>query len=258
MDIRMIVTDLDRTLLRTDKTVSDYSAAVLTAAKARGMRLAYATARPLRATREYCERVPCDALLCHNGAVIEHGETRISLGIPTDIRDEIFEMLLREYPDATLSMECDDSLWANFDFSAHWPGIVWTFTDFRDPAALPDLPADKIIIGMRTKAEADALGKKLPEGYYAELSHDNIGMIMNAAATKWNAVQRLCALWDIVPAQVAAFGDDWNDCSMLKGCGVGVAVENAIPEAREAADFICLACDEDGVARWIADNLLNE
>ncbi len=256
MDIRMLVTDLDRTLLRTDKTISDRTASVLAAAKARGMRFAYAPARPLRATREYSERVPCDALLCHNGGVIECGGNRISLGIPTDVRNEILAMLLRDYPDATLSMECDDRLWANFDFSAQWPGLVWTFTDFRDPAALPELPADKIIIGMRTKAEARELERKLPEGYYAELSHDNIGMIMNAAATKWNAVQRLCAIWDIAPAQVAAFGDDWNDCSMLKGCGVGVAVENAIPEAREAADFICPACDEDGVARWIEENLL--
>ena len=256
MDIRMIVTDLDRTLLRSDKTISDHTAMVLAATKARGMRLAYATARPLRATRGYCERVPCDALLCHNGAVIEHGETRISLGIPTDIRDEILAMLLRDYPDATLSMECDDRLWANYDFSKLWPGLVWTFTDFRDPAALPDLPADKILVGMQSRAEADALAAKLPEGYYAELAHDGVLMIMNAAATKWNAVQRLCALWDIAPAQVAAFGDDLNDCGMLKGCGIGVAVENAIPEARESADFICPACDEDGVARWIEENLL--
>ena len=143
MDIRLLVTDLDRTLLRSDKTISDHTASVLIAAKARGMRLAYATARPLRATREYSERVPCDALLCHNGGVIECGGTRISLGIPTDVRDEILAMLLRDYPDATLSMECDDRLWANFDFSAQWPGLVWTFTDFRDPTALPELPADK-------------------------------------------------------------------------------------------------------------------
>ena len=256
MDIRLLVTDLDRTLLRSDKTISDYSAAVLTAVKARGMRLAYATARPLRATRDYVDRVPCDALLCHNGAVIEHGDVRESIGIPQEVRDAILAMLRADYPDATLSMECNDRLWANFDCAKLWPGVVWTGTDFADPSALPDLPADKILIGMRTKAEADALEEKLPEGYYDELSHDNVVMIMNAAATKWNAVQRLCSLWGIAPAQVATFGDDWNDCAMLKGCGIGVAVENAIPEALAAADFVCPSCDADGVARWIEENLL--
>jgi len=41
---------------------------------------------------------------------------------------------------------------------------------------------------------------------------------------------------------------------MLRSCGTGVAVANAIPAAKEAAGFICARSDEDGVAKWLASH----
>jgi hydroxymethylpyrimidine pyrophosphatase-like HAD family hydrolase len=43
---------------------------------------------------------------------------------------------------------------------------------------------------------------------------------------------------------------------MLSHCGVGIAMSNAIPKCKAAADQICGDCDDDGVARWIEGNLL--
>ena len=53
-----------------------------------------------------------------------------------------------------------------------------------------------------------------------------------------------------------AFGDDLNDIEMLKLCGTGVAVANAIPQVLEAADEITLSNDDDGLAKWLADHVL--
>lgn len=50
---------------------------------------------------------------------------------------------------------------------------------------------------------------------------------------------------------VIAFGDDHNDIEMLRECGVGVAVANAIDEAKAVADYICDTSDNDGLARWL-------
>jgi hypothetical protein len=41
---------------------------------------------------------------------------------------------------------------------------------------------------------------------------------------------------------------------MLKLCGKGIVVENAVPEVLKIADEITLSNDEDGVARWFADH----
>ena len=43
---------------------------------------------------------------------------------------------------------------------------------------------------------------------------------------------------------------------MLKLCGKGIAMENAIDEVRQIADEICLSNEKDGVAHWIAEKIL--
>ncbi|BBB89727.1 MAG TPA: HAD hydrolase family protein [Methylomusa anaerophila] len=55
---------------------------------------------------------------------------------------------------------------------------------------------------------------------------------------------------------VAAFGEDYNDVEMLRECGISVAVSTAIDEVKAVADDICGDCDEDGVARWLEENVL--
>ena len=57
-------------------------------------------------------------------------------------------------------------------------------------------------------------------------------------------------------SNIAAFGDDYNDVEMLRECGIGVAVANAIDEAKAAADYICGDCDDDGTARWLEEHVL--
>ena len=56
--------------------------------------------------------------------------------------------------------------------------------------------------------------------------------------------------------QIIAFGDDFNDIGMLKLCGTGVAMKNAIPQVKEVADFETLSNNEDGVAKYIEENIL--
>ena len=48
-----------------------------------------------------------------------------------------------------------------------------------------------------------------------------------------------------------AFGDGSNDITMIRDAGTGVAMANAIDEIKNAADYITLSCDEDGVAEGI-------
>ena len=55
-------------------------------------------------------------------------------------------------------------------------------------------------------------------------------------------------------AEAAAFGDDLADVGMLQACGFGIAVANALPEVKAAADFVTASNDEDGVAKWLAEH----
>lgn len=78
------------------------------------------------------------------------------------------------------------------------------------------------------------------------------------SVSKWSAICWLADHRDIDPARVAAIGNDINDVAMLEGAACGVAVANAVPEAREAADRHTLDNDADGVAHAIDRILAGE
>ncbi len=65
---------------------------------------------------------------------------------------------------------------------------------------------------------------------------------------KAQSLSSLLAKINLTPADMIAFGDGYNDLSMLKLAGMGVAMENAAPEVRADADYVTLSNEEDGVA----------
>ena len=75
--------------------------------------------------------------------------------------------------------------------------------------------------------------------------------LSKSGATKERAIQELRSSLNIPQEKIAAFGDDFNDIGMLKFCGRGIAMQNAIAEVKQIADEICASNQEDGVARWI-------
>ena len=52
------------------------------------------------------------------------------------------------------------------------------------------------------------------------------------------------------------FGDDINDKEMLLNVGLGVAMSNSIDEIKMTADYICDTNDNDGVAKWLDENII--
>lgn len=84
---------------------------------------------------------------------------------------------------------------------------------------------------------------------YIEIAHKSI--------SKLTAIEILLDnYYKISILDAVAFGDNYNDISMLKAVGTGVAVANAKPETLEIADVITLTGKEDGVATYIQKNIL--
>jgi hydroxymethylpyrimidine pyrophosphatase-like HAD family hydrolase len=75
------------------------------------------------------------------------------------------------------------------------------------------------------------------------------------SAVKWNAVKAVAEHYCIYTGNIAAFGDDINDLEMIRNCGIGVAVENAVDEVKAAARYICDTNDSDGVAKWLEEHM---
>jgi 5-amino-6-(5-phospho-D-ribitylamino)uracil phosphatase len=78
--------------------------------------------------------------------------------------------------------------------------------------------------------------------------------LMPAGVTKWSAIRRLAEQWGIADAEICAVGDDVNDIPMIRAAGLGVAMGNAVPEVKAAADRIAPTHDCDGlvqVVQWL-------
>jgi Cof subfamily protein (haloacid dehalogenase superfamily) len=72
-----------------------------------------------------------------------------------------------------------------------------------------------------------------------------------AGVTKWSAVRRLAHQWGLCDEEICAVGDDVNDIPMIRAAGLGVAMGNALPEVKAAADRVAPTHDEDGLVHVV-------
>ena len=77
-----------------------------------------------------------------------------------------------------------------------------------------------------------------------------------AQVNKWYGIERLCRRWAVDPRRTVAIGDDVNDVTMIHNAGLGVAVANARPDVKTAANQVVADNDSCGVADLI-DELLS-
>lgn len=82
--------------------------------------------------------------------------------------------------------------------------------------------------------------------------------ILPKGCSKYNAIKKLANTLNIQNEDIIAFGDGLNDIEMLEKCGVGVAMQNALDEVKKASDYITKYPNtEDGVIHFLEDYLDN-
>ncbi|MCL2704063.1 MAG: HAD family hydrolase [Defluviitaleaceae bacterium] len=251
MNIKMIVTDLDGTLLRDDKTVSERTAAALKRCRESGIKIAYATARGHSAAAV----VPpvFDGCARMNGAAAYAGERLIySRRMPP----AQYGALLAAAHNAGIEIaaEASGGYYANFDPNVKWPGysIAYAQTDFNTF----DVEAEKVYALIDSPQTLEFIKKHLPDVLNLYVSRDDFAFFSHREATKADAVAALAGYWRIEREDIAAFGDDSNDLGLLAYCGFGVAMGNALDEVKAAADFICDTNENDGIAKWLEEKII--
>lgn len=121
--MKAIITDLDRTLLHTDKSVSEHTIVVLRKCHDHGILIMAASARPLRDILIYNNLIGFDAITATNGAVISLPQNLLEVGISCESGEKILSAIL-QYPDVFLSIETSKGLYSNRDIPV-WEPVVW-------------------------------------------------------------------------------------------------------------------------------------
>ena len=252
--IKMIVTDLDGTLLRRDKSISDYTATILNRCKRNGIKVVYATARPERATRQFHEKIVPDYVIADNGATINHGDSVIhNLLIPSTMRDELLNLFLAAEAVKLIAVEAGNCVFTNYN-GPPWD-IGWNII-YNDFSAGIEADTSKLSVECENIDFLSGVMRTYPELHLYSNSGESWHQIMCKDATKTNAIRCISKMLGFTLGEIVAFGDDYNDVEMLKQCGVGVAMANAIDETKAAADYICGMNDKDGVAKWLEENAM--
>jgi hypothetical protein len=254
--IKMVVTDLDGTLLTTDKTISPYTQTVLAQCRAKGIKVAYATGRGGSAARLAPGEL-FDGKITLNGALAEtSGETVYCRFIPWKTAQPI--LLACHQRGMEITSEYGGVHYSNFDVSARWPSLMaeCMATDFTRH----EIDAEKIYFPNPTTQERAFIASILPDDLYYVVTTDGddgtLGQIMHKGATKAKAIESLANHWHIALPHIVCFGDDFNDIDMLQHCGTGIAMGNAIREVKETATAVCDTNDNDGVAKWLEGTVL--
>ena len=254
MTIKMIVTDLDGTFLRDDTTVSEYTKSVFSRCRNAGIKLAYATGRGSSAERVTPQGL-FDGKIIMNGTIARIGDKIVySRLIPHEIARKF--LMACDLRGINITSELTGMHYSNFTVSDFWPEIT-TFqivdfsqhkTDVENIFTLKPSPENRLFIE-----------QSLPDELYWVASADgpdDFLQIMHKDATKSKAMMKLAEIWGIHQSEIVAFGNDFNDMDMLVYAGTGVAVANAVDEVKAAASQICDTNENDGVAKWIDENLL--
>lgn len=261
---RLIATDLDGTLLRDDKSVSERTVAALAAAEEAGIEVFFVTGRPARWMDVVSDHVHGHGLaICGNGAAV------VDLhGGPGAHRFVKVRELARE-----------NALDAVRLLREAAPGTVFaveqTYGFYQEPAypklhmEIPDnlAPAERLlardapgagepvlkILAFHHELDPDAFltVARRAVGDRATITRSSPSALLEISGpgvSKASTLELCCAERGISPEEVVAFGDMPNDVEMLTWAGMSYAMGNAHPAVIAAASGRTVANNEDGVA----------
>ncbi len=258
-NIKMVVTDLDNTLLRADKTISEYTKNAFEQLRERGVMIAYATSRSERASARFRTMIAPDVNITSGGAIaIMNGKTLFRAAIDIETATSIIRDLKANKDILQITADTEDFYFNSKPVDPSWAG--WedfsdsVTTDFSIPLPVSDV--FKITSCSVSADSVQTIVSRYPSVDMLHFTGEEWYQIKSCKAAKQFAVAEVCKQLGISMSEVAAFGDDHNDVEMLRECGIGIAVANAIPEAKAAADYICGDCDSDGVAKWLEEHVL--
>ena len=272
-DIRIIALDLDGTLLDSRKNLSDRNRDALAKAATKGILIVPTTGRFFGMMPPAIRDLPfVRYAITINGAQVYDRETDTAI-----VRDEIplaTALAIMEVLDRyDVIYDCYRANWGwmtaalqakaeGYATDAHYLKMV---REFRKPvpelkahlrATAADGDVQKVMLFSRLgddvclKDITAEMNARFPEIKVTSSTGNNIELNISTAH-KGNALKRFAEHLGLTLGNCMAFGDGMNDLTMVEAAGLGVAMDNAVPDVKRVADYVTSSNDEDGVAAAI-------
>ncbi len=254
---KILLFDLDGTLLKNDKTLSGYTLEILAKCKNSGYLIGISTSRSEQNCLGFLRELKPDILISSGGALARANGQIVSFSSFSVAETNSFIEMARNMcgMDCEITVDTLDAHYWNYKTNPKaqdksWGDSIYTdFTDFNCEAL-------KICV----EISSPGLAKKMCEHFSGldsqRFSDGDWYKFTKSGITKEKAILAVCEACHADISEIVAFGDDYADIGMLKICGVGVAMGNAIQEVKDIADDITLSNEEDGAADWLGKHIL--
>ena len=261
MTIKLVAIDIDGTLLDSNRRITQRVKDAVQRANEQGVYIVLCTGRPLPGVEPLLEELNLyssnDYVITYNGSLVQATQSQEVISKYTLPYEDFLEIeLMARKVGSHLHMSDEHSIYTfNRDigkYTVHEAYLVDMPLKYRSVEEIsPDINVIKMMM-IDEPEVLDAAISKLPasfkEKYTTVKSTEFYYEILNKEASKGNALEKLAAHLGIPIEQTMAIGDNENDLSMIEKAGIGVAMGNATPNVKEAADVITTTNDQDGVA----------
>lgn len=262
--LKLVVSDLDGTLLDHNHQITQICKQALQAVDALGIQVMLATGRHFNDVFALAQQLEIDAcLITSNGARVHNrtGELLYENHIPESLASKVLSLSAEFGVHRNLYQ--GDSWWVEVPNEAllaihHSSQFSYQLTDF---AELDLEGIDKFYFYAEHEQllplEAE-LKAQLGDDLYITFTTENYLEVMNKGVSKGHALQAILHNRNICPSEVMAFGDGFNDIDMLQMVGEPVVMENAHSEIKRLLKnaMIAPANSEDGVAQHLHNTVL--
>lgn len=268
MAYKVLALDIDGTLTNSEKKITERTKKAVDAAAERGVKIVIASGRPVQGIREFARELRLKEndgyILSFNGGRLiscKTGEIIHDMKLPLEYLPEIYA-LSKEYGVNLMSYEGDDLITETPDdeflaIEARINGLGIKKVD--NLVEHIDFPINKcLMLGegnylaeVEKKVHAalcDRMDVYRSEPYFLE--------ILPKGVDKAKALEKLLNMLGSSREELMACGDGFNDLTMIRYAGLGVAMANARDEVKESADYVTCSNDEDGVAAAIEHFIL--
>ncbi|MCY3413163.1 MAG: HAD hydrolase family protein [Candidatus Heimdallarchaeota archaeon] len=277
---RLYISDVDHTLIRSDKTLSQYSRNIINKMHETDVKFTIASARSIFSLDSILKGVSFSLpIIEFNGAYLTDFKTKEHLQIidlPLERVTSILEVGLQYniQPFISSTYKGRDHLTCPETTNQ---GMYWYLKnrlEIQDPRIRysADYLEEESIVSLtfigdftllneiKKNLEQSKIINELSFAFYENQYSPGWWWlsINHLKANKFDRIQELRKLYDLLDYELTVFGDNYNDLPMMMGADRAIAVENALPEVKNESDVIIGHHNTDSVARFIETELITE
>lgn len=249
---KMLVFDLDGTLLNSEKCISENTAQAILRCQHKGIKIAVCTSRSEINSLAFIDRINPDAIISSGGALVKAdgkyiAKHEFAIEETKDIISRIRKLLGRE---CEITIDTVHAHFWNYKINpklteANWGDSI--YSDFENFC----YPSLKICVEILDNGKVSAFYDCFHEYDCVHFTDGNWHKITKKNITKENAIRDIVTYYGCNLKEIMAFGDDLADIGMLKMSGLGVAMENAVQKVKDIADIVIGSNDNDGIADFL-------